>query len=70
MSLAAIQLRDAIRALETAQNTFQTAIRTLERSDIDPGIVAGAQLRVENARFCTTTAIDYGRLALGALGFE
>ena len=70
MSLAALQLRDAIRALETAQNTYQTAIRTLEQSGIDPGIVSAVQLRAENARFCTTTAIDYGRLALSALGYE
>ena len=57
MSLAAVQLRDAIRALETAKNTFAIAIRTCECSGFDPGIAAQAQLHAEAARTCTTSAI-------------
>ena len=59
-----LQLRDALRALETAQNTYLTAMRTLETSGLDPGLVSSVQLRAESARFCTNSAIDYGRLAI------
>ncbi len=64
MSLAALQLRDALRALETAQNTYLTAVRTLESSGLDPELAVRVTLRAENARFCTNSAIDYGRMAL------
>ena len=67
MSLAALQLRDALRALETAQNTYLTAVRTLESSGLDPGLASRVVLRAEDARFCTKAAIDYGRLALEQL---
>ncbi len=68
MSLAAVQLRDAIRALETARNTFAIAIRTCETSGLDPGIAVEAQLHAEAARACSTSAICRAQQALQSLG--
>lgn len=70
MILAAIQLADALRAVDNASNTFALAVRTLEQSAIDPEIVALARAAAECARQSALAADEQGRAALAALGYR
>lgn len=63
MSLALIQLRDALFALETAEKTLDNAAATLERDGPDPAIA----LPIASIRLAATCALETGNVVREAI---
>ena len=64
MSLAAIQLRDAVQALECGRDTLAAAIRTLETAGPPPDLSPRAAAAAECARIAAEISAQHARIAL------